>query len=479
MRGAAAGSVDWAAADAAARGTPTGRAMAEAKEERTKGEGPPHVTASLRLHGAKEEEIRLTYYRDHAGWCPYCQKTWNLIEEKKIPCRIERINMRSYGPKPRAFLDKVRGGLLPVIELDGQVVTESLVIMQLLEQEFPGGAFGPYGPAALPGPGDKDTLERSNRLLKAERQLFGAWCNLAFRPSAPAMPSFLNRGGGGGKSQAMGAFEAQLDAMDAALGETPGPFFNGGGDPDIVDWQYVSHVERMNASVLYWKGLQVRGSGRWPHIDAWFDAFEERPAYMATKSDYYTHIMAEGPQYGPGYPDEAPEAKAARAAIGGKDGWTLAAADAGRDLEPYTAAERAAGPQAWRHEAAASVAANGAAVSRFACRGMGEADRSYQAPLSDPLAKPDLDWEEDVSRALVAVCAALLDDGGPLQGGAGAQKAAEAAAACREAGRAAGTAACLEYLRDRVGVPRDMSYPAAMQLRGALNWFVGLLGGGE
>jgi glutathione S-transferase len=57
-----------------------------------------------------------------------------MLEEKKIPYRMEKINMRSYGDKPKSFLNKVPSGLLPVIELDGRVITESAEIMMILEE---------------------------------------------------------------------------------------------------------------------------------------------------------------------------------------------------------------------------------------------------------------------------------------------------------------------------------------------------------
>jgi len=60
----------------------------------------------------------------------------------------------------------VPGGLLPVIELDGKVITESLVIMQTLDAAFPN------GPPMVPPPG---TPERAlaQSLLQLERELFG------------------------------------------------------------------------------------------------------------------------------------------------------------------------------------------------------------------------------------------------------------------------------------------------------------------
>jgi glutathione S-transferase len=115
---------------------------------------------------------KLKLYRDSAAWCPYCEKVglhtcktvtwhsltrdaairlqqehhlaqlptgapalqvWLQLEEKRIPYEIEKINMRCYGAKPRAFMEMVPSGLLPVMELNSRVIIESDAIMAALE----------------------------------------------------------------------------------------------------------------------------------------------------------------------------------------------------------------------------------------------------------------------------------------------------------------------------------------------------------
>lgn len=36
---------------------------------------------------------------------------------------------------------------------------------------------------------------------------------------------------------------------------------------------------------------RIRGSGRYPAIDRWFEALETRPTYLGQKSDFYTHCQ--------------------------------------------------------------------------------------------------------------------------------------------------------------------------------------------
>lgn len=432
----------WEKLEEQVKGTPTAQRMLAEEAERKEGQGPAHTKNSVRLFGKSEKDIRIVLYRDAAAWCPYCQKVWLLLEEKQVPYKIERINMRSYGDKPDWFMQKVPRGLLPVVEIDGKIVTESVVIMQMID-----GLYPDQNPML---PREKDGLQNANKVMQLERDLFGAWCSYAFQ------------GGNRGK----GAFESTLDQVNSALGATPGPWFLGGDAPSLVDFQYISHVERMVPSVLYWKGLKMRGT-KWPNIDRWLAAFEDRKEYLATKSDYYTHVMDIPPQYGPG--QTVPEAEPFQKRIDGREGWTLPLPPlTENDLEPVLPSWNP-GDEAARHEAAMSLVTNHKAVTRFAARAAGGDVGDWlrggfgRSALADPYAKPDEALIPDTDACLRLVTDALLNGEDHTKTLLQDQK---------ELGNGAMQKKCLEYLQKRVGVPRDMSYPAARQLRAHIGWLM-------
>ena len=275
--------------------TSVGEALNKEANLRKKGLGSAHVQNKLRVFDSDNQNPPITLYRDHAGWCPYCQKTMLLIEEKKVPVHIDLVPMRSYGDKPESFLQKVPNGLLPAIEVNGQIITESGVIMELLDRWHP--PEDGYKPML---PQDDAGMQRYEKLARLERELFSWWCTLLFRPELPGGNAFSKLLGGGGMSGSMQGFMDCMQKVDQALQVTDGPWFFENEYPTMIDFVFVSHVERMLASCAYWKGLDLRDS-KWQldGLNAWLEAFEKREHYLAFKSDYYTHIKDIPPQYGP------------------------------------------------------------------------------------------------------------------------------------------------------------------------------------
>lgn len=62
----------WEVLESAVLESKTGTFLREQEMLRSIGEGLPHTDAKIRLFGTKEEP-RVTFYRDTAAWCPYCQ----------------------------------------------------------------------------------------------------------------------------------------------------------------------------------------------------------------------------------------------------------------------------------------------------------------------------------------------------------------------------------------------------------------------
>ena len=392
---------------------------------------------------------RVTFYRDSASWCPYSQKIWMQLEEKRIPYALKRINMRCYGPKPASFTSMVPSGALPVIELDGQVITESSVISRVLESEFTDDDghknLLPYAPGS-------DDGRRADALMRLERALFSRWMQW--------ITSSWN------DASAQSVYCEVLDEVDAELGAGGGPYFMG-EEFTLVDIAYAPFLERMAASILYYKGVKIEGNGgRWPNVDAWFAAMASRKVYRGIKSDYYTTAHDLPPQLG-GCAENGENAEA-RDAIDGTDGvhWRLPLGPLDEtSLEPWWGVDD---PKAARMEAARRVIENRVNVVRFAARGCGQEGRpGYSAPLSDPNARPGEEHIPAVDEALRIVVDAMMrtEDDVPSSDAVTRGDVFAAAPAVKS----------LAYLRDRVGVPRDMSYPAARQFRAYLNWAIDAL----
>ncbi len=252
-------------------------AYKETKEERTNGNTNAHST--LRLFGKSEKNIRVTLYRDHHAWCPYCQKVWLWLEWKQIPYRIKKVTMRCYGKKEDWYLRKVPSGMLPALEIDKRLFTESDLILQALED-----SFGPLG-RQLNHPA-------TTELRYLERQLFRSWCQWLCTPSLSLKK----------EQKYSEAFSVLANRLENKLINNGGPWLDSKQNeqnidiPGTVDIIFIPFLERMNASLAYYKGFNLREQH--PLLDNWFRNLENHYTYRGTQGDMHTHAHDLPPQMG-------------------------------------------------------------------------------------------------------------------------------------------------------------------------------------
>jgi len=357
--------------------------------------GPTNSQARLRLFGHPESDVRVTLYRDHHAWCPYCQKIWLWLEEKQIPYRIEKVTMFCYGEKENWYKRKVRSGMLPAIELDGRIITESDDILIALEQAFGPLGLGMENPQVLP-------------LRQLERMLFSAWCTWLCRVSS-----------GGADQRNRNQFTSVVAQVEAALSRTPGPYFlDEFGTVDVI---FTPYVERMNASLYYYKGYSLREEN--PRFADWFAGMENRPTYRGTQSDFHTHVHDLPPQMGGCWENGEPQMLVNKARV---DNGPWAQLPDVMYPEPETS----------RAEALHRVIKHRQNIIRV-------------NPADDNL------FDEALRCALTLMITGEVCTPPP------------------------GSDSALRYLRDRVNVPRDMSIYAAKRLRESLEETAALVGEGQ
>jgi glutathione S-transferase len=242
--------------------------------------GHTNAHARLRLFGQTEADVRVTLFRDHHAWCPYCQKIWLWLEEKQIPYRIEKVTMFCYGEKENWYKRIVPSGMLPAIAIDGKIITESDEILMALER-----VFGKLNQSM----NDNSVLS----LRKLERLLFRAWCTWLCYPTSSMRQEQDNRK----------QFINVVAMVEEALSKTSGAYFL--DQFGIVDIIFTPYVERMHASLYYYKGYALREENS--YLSQWFDDMETRSTYKGTQSDFHTHAHDLPPQMGGCYGNNEPQ----------------------------------------------------------------------------------------------------------------------------------------------------------------------------
>ena len=355
--------------------------------------GPTNAQAQLRLFGHTEADVRVTLYRDNHAWCPYCQKIWLWLEEKQIPYRIKKVTMFCYGKKESWYKRLVPSGMLPAIELDGSLITESDYILIALERVFGPLEWGMEDPRVIP-------------LRNLERILFRAWCSWLCYRTRSSQEEQYNRD----------QFIKVVAAIEDVLSRTSGPYFL--DKFSTVDVIFTPYVERMNASLYYYKGYSLREEN--PGFGAWFDAMESRPTYRGTQSDFHTHVHDLPPQMGGCWENGEPQMLVNKARVD-RGPWA--------GLPDVTYPE----PENSRAEALQRVIKHRQNIIKV-------------NPASDKL------FDEALRCALTRMMTGEVCT--PPQG----------------------SDPALRYLRDRINVPRDMSIYAAKRLRQSLEETAALIG---
>ncbi len=240
--------------------------------------GPTNAYSTLRLFNKHKSELQVTLYRDHHAWCPYCQKIWLWLEFKKIPYRIKKVTMRCYGDKESWYLSKVPSGLLPALEVNDKVITESDQILFVLEK-----LYGPLG-RSLEHP-------QITKLRKLERELFRAWCEwLCYRSVSETQEQRKKE-----RFQNIAKnFENQIEESKSSWIDASKSRFS--SIPGVGDIIFIPYIERMNASLAYYKGFSLREEH--PMINKWLKNLEELDEYRGTQGDFHTHAHDLPPQMG-------------------------------------------------------------------------------------------------------------------------------------------------------------------------------------
>ncbi|KAI1100894.1 putative glutathione-S-transferase theta, GST [Jackrogersella minutella] len=252
---------------------------------------------------ASEQPLKL-----FAGWfCPFVQRVWITLEEKRIPYQYVEINPYRKGPE---LLRANPRGLVPTLLVaPGKALYESTVLCEYLEDHYPDCA-----PRILPEIGKDDYARAKARIWTdyvTSRVVPAYYRLLQFQPSRHA---------DGEKRIEELRRELRGNLLEFAREMDPrGPFFLG-PDLGLVDIVIVPWAVRLWVFEEFKGGLHIPEPGQggsdeetWARWRKWLEAVSSRESVDKTTSDFRHYL----PIY-KRYADDVAQSELAKATKAGR-----------------------------------------------------------------------------------------------------------------------------------------------------------------
>jgi len=217
-------------------------------------------------------------------FCPYCERVRLVLEHKRIPYDLVYVALKDSAP---AWLkDRQPWGSVPVLEKDGKILYDSLVLLHYLDESR-----------------GKNRLLPADPFLKACQSM-----NIStFDRVSKAYNAICDKlGGDTGKDKSddekakdkaddvkpWDKLLNELDRYETILSQTDGPYF-GGSSPGMMDFIAWPVVERLPALERINAAEYVLGPpSRFPLLLAWQRTMLLLPAVQECLIDADTHAVA-------------------------------------------------------------------------------------------------------------------------------------------------------------------------------------------